>query len=126
MPPFSDIVRDSKLETVFGEGYTEHVYYVSGDNPRQRKMRKEERWERRSSLGAGSYGTVWLEKLMTTDDGVGECRAVKAARKTLHLSAATDYCRELEAIAKISHQKVQGSSNYMLPFARPAACSVCD
>ena len=55
MPPISDLVRDSKLETKFYPGYTQHVYYVSGATPRQRKVRKEERWERGRNLGAGAF-----------------------------------------------------------------------
>jgi hypothetical protein len=31
-------------------------------------MRKEERWERRENLGTGTFGTVWLEKLITDND----------------------------------------------------------
>ena len=109
MPPVSDLVRDSKLETTFYEKYTQHVYHVSGANPCQRKMRKEERWERRGNLGSGTFGTVWLEKLIT-DNGEEKYRAIKEIRKGMQQSGAIDYSRELEAIAKFSHQKVRGSS----------------
>lgn len=53
MPPIPDLVRDSELETKFYPGYTEHVYYVSGANPRQRKIKVEERSERGGNLGTG-------------------------------------------------------------------------
>ena len=109
MPPVSDLVRDSKLETMFYEKYTQHVYHVSGANPRQRKIRKEERWERGGNLGTGTFGTVWLEKLVT-DSGEEKYRAIKEIRKDMRQSGAIDYSRELEAIAKFSHQKVRESS----------------
>ena len=106
MPPISDLVRDSKLETKFYPGYTQHVYYVSGATPRQRKVRKEERWERGRNLGAGAFGIVWLEKFVTENAEVKH-RAVKEIRKTVQRPKAADYSRELEAIAKFSHSKVE-------------------
>jgi hypothetical protein len=113
MPPVSDLVRDSKLETAFYENYTQHVYCVSGADPRQRKIRKEERWERREYLGTGTFGTVWLEKLVT-DGSEEKYRAIKEIRKEMRKgmqqSGVIDYSRELEAIAKFSHQKVRESS----------------
>jgi len=121
MPPVSDLVRDSKLETKFCLGYTQHVYHVSGDSPRQRKMRIEERWERGRNLGTGSFGTVWLEKLVT-ENGEEKYRAVKEIRKGAQLPKAIDYSRELEAIAKFSHQKVQESSIFVFCFHIPSLC----
>lgn len=106
MPPISDLVRDSKLETKFYPGYTQHVYYVSGATPRQRKVRKEERWERGRNLGAGAFGIVWLEKFVTENAEVRH-RAVKEIRKTVQRPKAADYSRELEAIAKFSHSKYE-------------------
>jgi len=109
MPPVSDLIRDSKLETTFCKGYTQHVYYVSGDNPRQRMIRKEECWEGCGNLGSGAFGTVWLEKLIT-DNSEEKYRAIKGIKKGIHQSGAIDFSHELEAIAKFSHQKVQESS----------------
>ena len=109
MPPVPDLVRDSKLETIFYEKYTQHIYHVSGANPRQRKVRKEECWERCGNLGTGTFGTVWLEKLIV-DNSEEKYRAVKEIRKGMQQSSAIDYSRELEAIAKFSHQKVRESS----------------
>jgi hypothetical protein len=108
MPPVSDLVRDSKLETQFSQKYTQHVYYVSGVTPHQRKVRKEERWVRGDNLGTGAFGTVWLEKLVT-ENGEEKYRAVKEIRKRVHWSKTIDYNRELEAIAKFSHQRVRGN-----------------
>ncbi|KAI9773342.1 MAG: hypothetical protein M1840_007557 [Geoglossum simile] len=104
MPPVSDLIRDSKLETTFYGNYTQHVYNVSGANPRQRIMRIEECWERRENLGSGAFGTVWLEKLIT-DNSKEKYRAIKGIKKGMHQSGAIDFSHELEAIAKFSHQK---------------------
>ena len=121
MPPISDLVRDSKLETTFCLGYTQHEYHVSGDTPRQRRMRVEERWKRGRNLGTGSFGIVWLEKLIV-ENGEEKYRAVKEIRKGMQRSKAIDYSRELEAIAKFSHQKVQKSSFFstLLLFSVPS------
>jgi hypothetical protein len=75
----------------------------------------EERWKRGRNLGAGSSGTVWLEKLIV-ENGEEKYRAVKEVRKVVQQSEAIDYSRELEAIAKFSHQKVQKSSFLVLCF----------
>ncbi|KAF2806858.1 kinase-like protein [Mytilinidion resinicola] len=104
MLAFSDLVRDSRLKTRFSSKYTQHVYYVSGETPRQRKVRREERWERRESLGSGSFGTVWLEKLTAEH---ARYRAVKEIRKIQRGSNTISYGRELEAIAKFSHEKYE-------------------
>ena len=117
MPPVSDLVKDSKLQTEFCQGYTQHVHYISGDTPRQRKVRKEERWERGRSLGNGTFGTVWLEKLITENsEEKSKYRAIKEMRKGPSRSKPTDYSRELEAIAKFSHQKVRESSTFIFCF----------
>ena len=106
MPLILDLVRDSKLETKFYLGYTQHVYYVPGATPCQRKVRKEERWERGRNLGAGGFGIIWLEKFVTENAEVKH-RAVKEIRKAVQRPKAADYSRELEATAKFSHPKVE-------------------
>lgn len=105
MPLHSDLVRDSKLETGFFQDYTQHIYYTSGADPHQRKLRKEEQWRKEKYLDSGASGTVWLEKFMTENDGIKH-RAVKEIRKDLACHGAVAYSRELETIAKFSHQKV--------------------
>jgi hypothetical protein len=81
------------LETTFDGECIQHVYHVSGATPRQRKVRKEERW------------TIYLEKSIT-ENGEVQHRAVKEIRKGAHKSGTIGYSRELEAIAKFSHPKV--------------------
>lgn len=105
MPPISDLVRDSKLETEFHHEYTQHVYYISGHNPRQRTLKKEERWKREKRLGNGTFGIVWKEKSVTESDDI-KYRAVKEIKKRAPGPGAVEYSRELEAIAKFSHRKV--------------------
>jgi hypothetical protein len=63
---------------------------------------------REDNLGTGAFGTVWLEKLIT-ENGEEKYRAVKEIRKRVHGSKIIDYNRELEAIAKFSHQRVRES-----------------
>src|SRR5271170_249854 len=120
MPPVSDLVRDSKLETKFRGGYTEHVYNVSGATPRQRRVEKVERWERVKRLGSGSFGTVWLQKLVT-GNSEEKYRAVKKIRKDVQGQTPVDYGRELEVIAKFSHQKVRARFLLNLYFLFPGA-----
>jgi hypothetical protein len=103
-PMIPDIVQDSKLETQFHSDpeHVQHIHYVSGSTPRQRKVRKEERWRRERWLGRGGYGTV-ESQLCIQGDSKGKLRAVKKMQKL----ASSDYYRELEAIALFSHNKVR-------------------
>lgn len=106
-PPIPDLVRVSKLDTHFYSDpeYTEHIRYVSGTGtgttPRQRRVRKEERWKKETRLGSGAFGIVWLERCIQ-GDGTGSFRAVKKIPKL----ESSNYYRELEAVALFSHSKV--------------------
>ena len=102
MPPPSDLVRDSKLETRILNDHTVHSCIVTNHN--RRRIYREEYWKRERLLGQGSYGQVWLEKC-TSSDNTGQLRAVKVVRKQTNLDAI-DYGRELEVVAKFSHAKV--------------------
>jgi hypothetical protein len=102
----SDLIQDSKLDTWFDSGFTVHVYQeVSTSSGRKVELRKEY-WRRVSLVGAGSYGRVWLEKCVQGHRDV-EIRAVKQVSiRPLGTGTHIDYGRELEAIAKFSHNKV--------------------
>ena len=101
MTPVPDLVQVSKLDTQFHSDpeYIQHVQYVSGSTPTQRRVRKEERWKRERALGSGGSGIVWLERCIQ-GDSEGKVRAVKKIQK------CSNYYRELEAIALFSHSKV--------------------
>jgi serine/threonine protein kinase len=101
----SDLIRDSKLETAFADGDTVHSFRSSNSSAGQRRRRTQERWTRESQLGSGSFGTVWLEKCVEGQK-LGQLRAVKEILKP-EGTRTIDYERELEAIAKFSHEKVR-------------------
>jgi hypothetical protein len=103
-----DLVRDSRLDTLFHPEYTKHVYYETGLTPRQRKTRRDECWKRKRYIGQGSYGSVWLEQCVGGQREI-EFRAVKKIPKLQQPSKPIDYNRELEAIAKFSHWRVRRS-----------------
>lgn len=103
MPPLPDLVRDSKLETIFHETTTEHKYIEAGGS--RRRVHRYEHWKREKQLGHGAYGQVWLERC-TESANQGSVRAVKVVRKRERSSHAVDYNRKLEAVAKFSHPKV--------------------
>lgn len=103
MTPLPDLVRVSKLNTQFSPdlGYVQHIHYVSGSAPRERKVRKEERWRKERWLGRGGFGTVESQRCIQ-GDSKGKLRAVKKIQKL----ASSDYHRELKAIALFSHDQV--------------------
>jgi hypothetical protein len=103
-----DLVRDSKLDTRFHSGYTSHVYYESGPTALERVIPREEHWKRVKNIGRGAYGNVWLEQCVKGQAHV-EWRAVKQISKPRQPVKLMNYNRELEAIAKFSHQKVSTS-----------------
>lgn len=100
----SDLVQVSKLETQFHSDpeYTQHVHNVSGSTPRQRRVRKEEKWRRERELGRGAFGVVGLQRCIQ-GDSEGKLRAVKKVPKL----ESSNYYRELEAIALFSHSKAR-------------------
>ena len=113
MTSIPDLVQVSKLDTQFHSDpeYIQHVQYVSGSTPRERKVRKEERWKKERWLGRGSFGTVELERCIQ-GDSEGKVRAVKKVQKL----ETSGYYRELEAIALFSHSKVR---QLLLPIYNP-------
>ncbi|KAJ6440644.1 C2HC5 finger protein [Purpureocillium lavendulum] len=107
----SDLVRDSKLETEVLASCFQHVFYDTGKSALERRVRREERWVRKTFIGRGAYGSVYLEEC---DRGGGDktLRAVKEIKKSVAPGDDLDYTRELEAVAKFSHQ------NYWHCFVR--------
>lgn len=105
----SDLVRDSKIETEFSDSCFRHVFYDTGESAKQRRVRREERWVRRNFVGRGAYGSVYLEQCVTGTSK--KIRAVKEVKKSVVAGQELDYVRELEAVAKFSHQKVSLSKD---------------
>ncbi|OAQ80658.1 protein kinase [Purpureocillium lilacinum] len=93
----SDLVRDSKLETEVLASCLQHVFYDTGQSAHERRVRREERWVRKTFIGRGAYGSVYLEEC---DPGQGDkkLRAVKEIKKSVAPGDDLDYTRELEAV----------------------------
>ncbi len=104
----SHLVLDSKLQTAFlpGTGTVVHIRVRPGKDARRRVLRTEESWQRKWKLGDGSFGDVWLEECTAGKPTGGRFRAVKEVSKGVDPSISEVDChRELEAIAKFSHDK---------------------
>ncbi|KAK3344206.1 kinase-like domain-containing protein [Lasiosphaeria hispida] len=94
-------LRDTRLNVDFlKSGLTRHVSYTSNPSTGQRSIKVEEIWRRAQSLGNGTFGSVWLEELVSGNTPV-RLRAVKKISKQAKW-AVVDYKRELEAMAKFS------------------------
>ena len=107
MDRLPDLVQDSKLETRIFGGSTVHTFYETDSKSLRRAVPRDEYWRRQSLIGAGSYGSVWLEKCIKGQRDI-EFRAVKQISTAVHeRSKPIIYSRELEAIAKFSHEKVR-------------------
>jgi len=100
----SDLVRDSKLEAAVSNTGTLHVIHWSSRSARRRRVRIEERWLRDGCLGRGAFGTVYRERC--EHGGQVKLRAVKEIKKSVVAGEEIDYTRELEAVAKFSHDRV--------------------
>lgn len=105
----SDLVLDSKLDTEFLDGCVRHARYTHDFSSREYRVRTEETWDIKKTLGRGSYGTVRYERRRRTssdpESGV-RVRAVKVISKTTAGKNRWDFLKELEAIVKFSHSRV--------------------
>lgn len=106
----SDLVKDSRLETRFYKSYTKHRFYESDLARVERAVVREEYWKRGKYLGSGAYGRVWLEHCVRGSKNQ-DVRAVKEIRKLEDCNKACNFDRELEAIAKFSHDRVRRSQD---------------
>ena len=104
MARLPDLVRDAQLDVQLRDGCTVHVYFESGLSSRQRAVQREETWKQERQIGGGSFGSVWLETC-TSGAQKGAVQAVK--KIATHQIRDAVYIRELEAITKFSHPKVQ-------------------
>ncbi|KAK7225680.1 hypothetical protein V2G26_013683 [Clonostachys chloroleuca] len=101
-----DLVRDSRLDTTFDLNSRTvcHVSFITNLASRQRRVKTEVRWKRSKRIGAGGFGSIWLERCVE-GGSLGQLRAVKEIAKQPDATHAVDYTRELEAIAKFSHER---------------------
>jgi serine/threonine protein kinase len=97
-----ELVRDSKLQTVFEGTDTVHFYV---DRPGRHAKRRRETWRQERILGSGGYGVVWLERKKPNNEEEQEHQTYRAV-KQIHSGksqAMVDLCKaELEALAKFS------------------------
>lgn len=106
----SDLVVESRIEAAWDPEteQTTQIRTVVGVSASRRRLKSEETWKRKRILGRGAYGTVWLEERTAGSgprDGESHLRAIKEIRKRPHVSSASEFHRELEAIAKFSHDR---------------------
>lgn len=103
----TELVNDMKLDAEVHPDGTSHPTfqpdYAQGTTGRLRP--KVEIWKRGEMFGAGTFGTVWIEKCVSSE-GPARVRAVKMIKKSSDPSEQI-YCdQELEAMAKFSRPKV--------------------
>ena len=104
MPPILDLVADSRLEARFpNDGTTVHTFIELDKS--HRRIQREEYWKRERYVGRGGFGRVQLEKCIAGEKR-NSLRAVKVIDKPSNSTKTTDLYRELEAIAKFSHDRV--------------------
>ncbi|KAH7153360.1 kinase-like domain-containing protein [Dactylonectria macrodidyma] len=109
-PRISDLVVESQIEATWDPTteQTTHIRTAVGVSARRRRLKTEEIWKRKRILGRGAFGTVWLEeRIASSGPSHGDesnLRAIKEIRKRAKISAY-EFHRELEAIAKFSHQR---------------------
>ncbi|KAH8161060.1 hypothetical protein CIB48_g7180 [Xylaria polymorpha] len=98
-----ELARDSHLVTRMTSDYCVHFF---AETP---TVTRKEVWKRTKRIGAGGFGTVWLEKCIEgQESGNDKYRAVKVLRLPSSAQAqdAIAQCgRELEALAKFSQRK---------------------
>lgn len=83
-----------KLETKFGDGYVENRTYEWQYSTKRAAGLK--RWEKVKMIGAGAFGSVWLEK----EQAGGQLRAVKMIQR--HAIDTTGFSQELAALITLS------------------------
>ncbi|KAJ5698100.1 hypothetical protein N7462_000105 [Penicillium macrosclerotiorum] len=105
----SDLVLDTKIHVELRSGYT-HRFSIRSENAPGKYVRRQHRediWRQENILGTGSYGSVWLERCLTSPDAA-ELQAVKTIAKAMIVRDGINYHEELEAIAKFSQKKYDG------------------
>ncbi|KAF1850393.1 WD40 repeat-like protein [Cucurbitaria berberidis CBS 394.84] len=92
--------EDLKIDVQFFPHHTQHRPLRNNGTPYKYYTTAVQQWRRVKVLGKGGFGMVWLEK--NTAGGLGEERAVKEVSKFATGRIATDYNKELVALARLS------------------------
>ena len=98
----SDLLEHFKIETHFRRDYTVEITRIIQPEWHRRAVKTEKKWTKKSDLGYGSFGEVWLE-----EDQSGNTRAVKCVKKKRY--PRINYSKELLAMANLS--KVRNDPN---------------
>ena len=104
MPQIPDLVADSRLRFRFLDNETTVHTFIELDKT-HRQIQREEFWKRERYIGRGGFARVQLEKCIAGEKR-GSLRAVKVIEKQPDSTKSTYLNRELEAIAKFSHDRV--------------------
>jgi calcium/calmodulin-dependent protein kinase I len=104
MEHLPDHVLDWKLEVYVDEKSTIQTRYISDPAKGLWRSRVQETWQRTRRLGRGAFGVVNLEEC-ASGPSQGQLRAVKELHKGT-VTPLVYYSRELEAIVKFSHERV--------------------
>ncbi|KAH8722144.1 kinase-like domain-containing protein [Ilyonectria robusta] len=103
---FTDLVRDSRLQATFrSDGQQSCTIHTRSAGHRTRQRR--DIWIHKKELGFGGYGSVQLQLKEAPNPGLPQYRAVKSIRVSENdfKSKRSQYVRELESLAKFSHEK---------------------
>ena len=92
-----DMVDHFRCEAVFDRGITRHTWHTSDPKRKIRRVKVVREWTTTQELGAGGFGTVWLQM-----EAGGDERAVKSISKSSCQWNGIDYRRELLAMSKLS------------------------
>jgi len=103
MSRLPDLILDWKLETSFRNSNTVHIY--PDIDAAGRRFSREEHWKQEQLIGRGGFGFVRRERCITEGTKLNLLRAVKIIEKPPYLSSPPNFNRELEAIAKFSHDR---------------------
>lgn len=90
-----------KLETTFGPDFVENSTYEWTYSTRRATGVKK--WMRVKMIGAGGFGSVWLEK----EESGGQLRAVKMIQR--HVIDTTGFSQELAALITLSDVRMLSS-----------------
>ncbi|KAJ5504905.1 kinase-like protein [Penicillium fimorum] len=103
----ADLVADTKFRVEFHADFVHRFTFHSSNIPDQyvRRMERLDIWKNEKEVGSGSFGNVWLQRCLTSEDQ-SELQAVKMVRKRKLSSNGIDFFKELEAMAKFSQRKI--------------------